>query len=84
MCPVTKTVSGFAGSRFLTAFNALSFSDGDVVASNAMTGISVVCVSSNSAHYDSSFISSVLAADKAAPEARFDNVVDMLDWLDRD
>lgn len=34
--------------------------------------------------YDPDFVAIILAADAAEPEASFDNVVDMLDWLDRD
>jgi hypothetical protein len=33
--------------------------------------------------YNEEFVKSILAADAAEPEARFNNVVDMLEWLDR-
>jgi hypothetical protein len=34
--------------------------------------------------YDQGFVNSVLAADAAKPDASFNNVVDILDWLNRD
>ena len=34
--------------------------------------------------YDPDFVERVLKADAAPVEATFDNVVDMLDWLERD
>jgi hypothetical protein len=34
--------------------------------------------------YDPAFVAKVLAADAAPVEARFDNVVDLMDWLERD
>ena len=34
--------------------------------------------------YDPEFVADILAADAAPPEASFDNVVDMLDWLNRE
>lgn len=33
--------------------------------------------------YDPTFVSDVLRADSRTPEASFDNVIDMLDWLNR-
>jgi hypothetical protein len=35
-------------------------------------------------HYDPDLVTSILKADASEPEASFDNVVDMLDWLNRD
>jgi len=34
--------------------------------------------------YDPAFVAEILAADAAPNEATFDNVVDMLEWLERD
>jgi hypothetical protein len=34
--------------------------------------------------YDSAFVAEILAADAAPEEVGFDNVVDLLDWLNRD
>jgi hypothetical protein len=34
--------------------------------------------------YDPVFVARVKAADAAPPAAKFNNIVDMLDWLDRD
>ncbi len=50
--------------------------------SNATVGFSLggtYVVSSSD--YDPDFVKSILDADRAPPEARFNNVVDMLDWL---
>jgi hypothetical protein len=35
-------------------------------------------------YYDPAFIAEILAADAAPAEEGFDNVVDLLDWLNRD
>jgi hypothetical protein len=34
--------------------------------------------------YDPNFVADILKADAETPEASFDNVVDMLDWLNRE
>ena len=81
--PVTKTVSGFEGSRFLVAASAVAFAS-YAVATNATTAISFSCVyHSGEPDYDADFVSDLLAADAAETEAQFGNVVDMLDWLNR-
>jgi hypothetical protein len=53
--------------------------------SNAMIGVSLGGTYFAGANdYDPDFVASVLKADASEPEASFDNVVDMLDWLNRD
>lgn len=34
--------------------------------------------------YDAAFVKRVLDADAKPPEAKFANLIDMMDWLDRD
>jgi hypothetical protein len=52
--------------------------------SNA-SGLLIRAVSSASAvDYDPRFVTEMLAADAAEPEATFNNVVDMLGWLNRE
>ena len=58
-------------------------------ASTASTGITVSYVyfagqNEPISDYDPFFVARVRAADAAPPAAKFNNVVDMLDWLDRD
>ena len=35
-------------------------------------------------HFNRDFVGEILRADTLPPEAKFNNVVDMLDWLNRD
>jgi hypothetical protein len=85
--PITETVAGFDGARLVTA---MSGSLGPIVDdagwySNAMIGVAfggMYFVGFND--YDPDFVASILQADAAAPEASFNNVVDMLDWLNRE
>jgi hypothetical protein len=49
------------------------------------TGVVPAAVSSvEEVQYDPDFVAQILQADAAPPEAKFTNVVDMLEWLDRD
>lgn len=41
-------------------------------------------ITSGAEDYDPDFVASIHRADRATPEARFNNVVDMLNWLNRD
>lgn len=73
-CP--SIVTGLSTKRVVTGFDW---------SSNATIGISLggeYYVSA--ADYDPGFVASILQADAAPPEASFNNVVDMLDWLNRD
>jgi len=82
--PVTETVAGFGGARIVTSSTTAVVADFGW-SSNATTGISFGGVYYTDANeYDPDFVASILQADAASPEASFDNVVDMLDWLNRD
>lgn len=52
------------------------------------TGVSIpivkVALWPTTPEYDQQFANTILAADAAAPEGSFDNVIDLMDWLDRD
>lgn len=56
--------------------------------SNAMTGVSLggvyPAVYVEAEEYDPGLVTSLRRADAAPPEAQFNNVVDMLNWLNRD
>jgi hypothetical protein len=87
---VYKTVSGREGSRIVVELAASPISAterfvwGSFTFATA-TATTVSCVfQTNAPAYDQDFVKSVLAADAAKPEASFNNVVDMLDWLNRD
>lgn len=92
--PVTTSVPTFGGSQFLTSFNADGYvsqptqyglASGSVTVSNARSGVSFARIyTASGGMYDSDFVADILAADTAEPEASFDNVVDMLEWLNRD
>jgi hypothetical protein len=99
--PVTRSVPGFGGTQFLTAFSGtgeyvsgstggysrnafVSGSTCSFTLSTATAGISIGCtLHAGAPEYNLDFVSEVLAADAAEHEASFDNVVDMLDWLNR-
>lgn len=73
-CP--RIITGLSTRRVVTGFDW---------SSNATTGISwggEYYVGASD--YDPDFVASILQADAAPPEASFNNVVDMLDWLNRD
>lgn len=84
--PITETVAGFDGARIVTGLTG----NGAVLLgsgwfSNVATGVSLGCMYyASTSGYDSEFVSSILQADAAAPEASHNNVVDMLDWLNRE
>jgi hypothetical protein len=90
MYPVTETISA-SGATGATMVN-------DVIAGMGMNAIGMSYWSSNASvgvsfggmyylgasDYDPDLVERVLRADAAPAEAAFDNVVDMLDWLERD
>lgn len=97
--PVRKTVPGFLGTQLLTAFSDNTFvvlsletesrpKWGSYTLSNALANVSVGCTffagAGEYGEYGADFVAEVLAADAAKPEAAFDNVVDMLGWLNRE
>ncbi len=89
MAPVTNTVSGFDGARIVTAWSNISAVAVTVIgyatATTATNGISLRTIYYAGANgYDDEFAANILKADAAAPEAEFNNVVDMLDWLNRE
>jgi len=84
---VTETVAGFNGARIVTGATGTPNLKLEAHAwtSNATIGVTLGGVYYASAGgYDPDFVASILQADAAPPEASFDNVVDMLDWLNRD
>jgi hypothetical protein len=90
---ITRTVPGFGGTRLLTAFSGdtyaaplyLSAGIGYTLSTNAASGVSVSgTFYTGIIDYDPDFVASILAADASEPEASFDNVVDLLDWLNRE
>jgi hypothetical protein len=70
------------GVTVSTSMNMVGF---DYWSSNATTGLSLGGVYyAGASGYDPDFVANVLRADSGPVEASFDNVVDMLDWLERD
>jgi hypothetical protein len=84
---VTETVAGFNGARVVTGATGPASLRLETHAwtSNATSGVALGGVFfANVGEYHPDFVASILQADAAAPEASFNNVVDMLDWLNRD
>jgi hypothetical protein len=92
LLPVRRTVPGFSGTQVLTAISDNIYvvgvgSNGSVnyTLSNAVANVSLGCIFlAGASEYNPDFVAEVLSADAARPEAEFDNVVDMLDWLNRE
>jgi hypothetical protein len=85
--PVTETTAGFGGARIVTMLSGGKYAlvVGSGWSSNATIGLSLGGeYYASTADYDPDFVTSILQADAAAPEASFNNVVDMLEWLNRD
>jgi hypothetical protein len=84
--PITKTVSGSEGARIVTTLSAgFGLAATHYIASNATVDVWLSGVYyAGAGDYDPEFVASILQADTAAPEATFNNVVDMLDWLNRE
>jgi hypothetical protein len=86
--PITETVTGFEGARLITTLtgNLGSVVEGFGWYSNAAMGVSLggVYYVGAGGDYDADVVMSILQADAAPPEASFTNVVDMLDWLNRE
>jgi hypothetical protein len=85
---VTETVSGSEGSLILYGVAGAGMQVSGLEwtsTNNASIGVSLGGVYfAGSSDYDPAFVERVLNADTAPVEARFDNVVDLLDWLERD
>jgi|SRR6185437_5821356 len=86
--PVIKTVAGFGNAQSLMAFSD-NYGVGTLVSSGlfstAPNTVFLGCTYfAGTSDYDPDFVASILQADASAPEATFNNVVDMLDWLNRE
>jgi hypothetical protein len=82
--PLIEAVAGFGNAQNLMALSGTNsrLVAGSSFYSNATIGISLGgTYVVGASDYDPDFVQSILQADAAAPEARFNNVVDMLDWL---
>jgi hypothetical protein len=86
LSPVFETVSGFGKSVTVTSVaDSTSMVVVGVDWSNATSGATFGGVYyAGAEEYDPDFVASVLKADSEPPEAHFNNVVDMLNWLNRD
>ncbi len=86
--PVIETVAGFGHAQNLMALSdnhSAVVAGGPSLYSNAMVGVSLGgTYFAGASGYDPDFVTGILQADAAAPEANFNNVVDMLDWLNRE
>ncbi len=85
------TISGAAGSRIVNGSNAGNVSGISRWYGGGSTSVDFeIRVHSYSGpvsvteEYDPAFVAEILAADAAPAEEGFDNVVDLLDWLNRD
>jgi hypothetical protein len=90
--PMTFTVSGTEGSRIVNSSSATFIILSDIVAPGMGTTIAqeyqiayTSCTSwASDNEYEPEMVARLLRLDTEAPEAKFNNVVDMMDWLDRD
>lgn len=84
--PITRTVSGPDGARIIKGMTgSFGLTRTCTLVSNATVDVSLVSIYyAGGSDYDAEFVKSILQADASAPEASFNNVVDMLDWLNRD
>lgn len=85
--PVSQTISGTAGARIAYGSNVNVTTVGWVaLVSTANQEYQLVGVAPTpvTEEYVPEMVSLLLRLDKAPPEAKFNNVVDMMDWLDRD
>jgi hypothetical protein len=94
--PVAKTISGTAGacSAIITGVpsGTLRTMSGSEWVSNATAGVSFGTAGVSvgrvyyvgASEYDPAFVTQILAADAEPAVEGFDNVVDLLDWLNRD
>jgi hypothetical protein len=77
---VTVTTSANSGSLHVIGLDWLS----TTTTGASLGGIYRATYADAPEQYDPDFVASILQADAKPPEARFDNVVDMLNWLNRD
>jgi hypothetical protein len=80
-----KTVSGFAGAKIVVTGTSHYYTRDLVGFMSTVQPVTIVhIVPSDMADYNADLVASILAADADEPDASFDNVVDLLDWLNRD
>jgi hypothetical protein len=90
--PVFETPSGFSvtftGVADSTSISVIGPGWSTATSGASLAGIyyaGVTAVAPAAAEeYDPDFVASILRADVEPPEGRFNNVVDMLNWLNRD
>ena len=88
--PVVETVPGFDGSVTVTSvadsgsFHVVGLDWFSTATIGASLGGVYHAAYADAEEYDPDFVASILRADAEPPEARFNNVVDMLNWLNRD
>jgi hypothetical protein len=84
---ITQTNSGsdpyFVGGVGTPALHGYGYSLTTGTVAN-VASVSVITYATTGEVYDPDFVARVLAADAAPIAATFDNVVDLLDWLERD
>ena len=85
---IARAISGFGATVTVTTVSdstSMMFVVGEDYFSNATIGTSLGgTYYAGASEYDPAFVNRVLRADAAPVEATFDNVVDLLDWLERD
>lgn len=75
----------FANSHPVETLSQVAISDGITFFSRAANNASYFIAGSfDEGEYDPNMVAALLKADAKAPEAKFTNVKDMLDWLERD
>jgi hypothetical protein len=89
ICHTARTVSGNAGARIINGSNAEYTIVGNLIGFGAtvVPEYEVVCMGTfvaSSDNYQPEMVERLLRLDAEAPEAKFNNVIDMMDWLDRD
>jgi hypothetical protein len=83
---ITKTVSGSAGTLIGSTSNSERTVVSDLANATTTQGYQLVCDSTatKTEEYAPEMVELLLRLDTEKPEAKFNNVVDMLDWLNRE
>jgi len=82
--PVSETVSG-TGAKLFGGHTGTAMTTSGWTTNTVVRNVVVEIVATSASHkYDPDFVASILQADAAPPEVSFNNVVDMLEWLNRD
>jgi hypothetical protein len=93
--PASLTISGADGARIINGSNGGNvitdyWYGGSTSAGQVLTYFSTytytgaLTLGAVEEEYDPAFVAEILAADAAPAEEGFDNVVDLLEWLNRD